>query len=254
MIGERSHLLESHAARRNQWVAELSRQPISKMENTNRIIAATIVLVITVGVVAITVSRYNSIWCGLVNQKPEVDVSSVGNFASSDLRALVKFAGFISYEIDSTYRFVPLRLDSVSINTTDQGKHLLVVLADCARLSFAVEQQAQGHGDTDTTTIIEVKSVHVDLALTNRNVRICDIHQPGINFTNGQHYACLREHSMSCHFQTADGSQTKLAELVFEAFEFEIDGDPAKIELRQFSSPKSWCPELNLTAKSLDME
>lgn len=199
------------------------------MEHANKIIAVAIVLVVGLGIVAVTVSRQNSIWCGLVDEKPASDLSKLPNLASSDLKALVKFAGYINYEIDSTYRFVPLRVDSVNVTTLDDGDHLLVVLADCARLSFTVQPN-------------KVKSVHVDLALPSKKVRVCASEEPNFAFDDNQHYACLEEHERSCNSTESDGSQTRIAWLVFEALEFELNGDPMKVERHEFSTFPSGCP------------
>lgn len=160
------------------------------------------------------------------------------NIASSDLKALASFSGYIQTSSDPHGRYLPLKLFEVSYSSKNNStkERELILQTNCAKITIVIFQEGDDSFDVNS---IEV-SLNRPVASINNGSRgtwtDCEIYYPSMFFAKYEGYGCEKKTVFDCLTRRVDQ-----AALVIETIKFEIDGDSEKFKAGEFSKPTRYC-------------
>ena len=193
-----------------------------------------------------TNSGRNNHWkgCGAQESSPGRDLSKLINIYSSDLNALVNFAGYIQFE--SHYEpklgkdlILPIPLERVDLLANiAQGGDQLDLTSGCAKISLLLTYE-------NNRTMMNCDRISVAIKRNGRFEQICSVAPSSISLGVDQHFSCPTTTSFPCQVSFRDRESRHhyktVALLVLEMLEFEIGGNRTDHRERQFSKPSRSC-------------
>lgn len=210
-------------------------------ERKNQFIVGGVIVVVVIVVIGLIAMKSSDPVCELQAVQPKPDLTKLKTISSADNNALLRFAGYVKYELDpkSEDKKVYLALNdakSVVLKKADKdNKNSLGIDADCATMALSVDDGAQSK---------EIGSVTMDLVKPNGDNKSCTMFI-GAVYAKDKHYSCNKEKSYPCTIKTKDSDNkeivTTVATLSISSLEFEINGDPEKVKKGEFTTPAEEC-------------
>lgn len=174
-----------------------------------------------------------------------VDLAGLEPFAPANLRALVKFAGYLKYTnasrtLESGRAYLELELDSVGFRAGSrqgvQSFKRLTLETNCAQLELELKQQAGR---------LLVDRINIELGHPDGQFTECSVAYLDLATDLGKHYACNAHLAYQCDAPAVDDYGRRrmktVAHLHLLALEFEVEGNRKRVRQRSFSTEASHC-------------
>lgn len=211
----------------------------------------TVVSVVMALVVLMGLSS-KTITCGLIVEEPRFNFSAIKNIHSLDFTSLANFAGYMRLEQlhdhstlrkikkeqnISTVSYFPIHVEYISLFSFRPEFYRFIINADCAEIVLELER----HGELVRVVNISISlKVSYDFGSTE-----CQIDSPPIEIFQDGYYSCPEKRVYRCDLKKEqndiDPGPRSFMSLVVQRLEFEIDGNPDKIRLDQFSKKINRC-------------
>lgn len=217
---------------------KITNKEIMESSNRTKIVLGVVIVVTVLAFVFIALFAGSALECEFLEEVPDKQMSRIGH--TLDFKNLVSYSAYLKYNIpkdseeqNSSKPILLLYLtEYFKVESTDDT-HLVELGNDCANFTMKVNKSQDGK-----TMLVE--SIKVDLRVPNKDVKSCVIRNPQISYDLGKHYKCPTGKVYECT-TTSNGQTWRVAQLIFNTLEFELDGNTDSIKDDNFSTPPQEC-------------
>lgn len=212
-------------------------------ERRSQYIVGGVVAAVVIVVIVLAVTKTSDPVCELQAAQPKIDSNKTKTIISAENNALLKFAGYVKYELDpkSGGQNTFLDLNGARSVVLKTGSNL-VIEADCATITINLDLNYGGDQ-------VKISSVTMELVKPNGQYNACSM-SFGVVYPKGKHYSCTIEKSYPCGIDTKTKDKNNkeiiipVATLTVTNLEFEINGSADKVKAGEFSTGPAECSKI----------